>query len=273
MFRRLFSFCALATFALAATFASPAANAQATPRIGIVLLHGKAPGNAAAPHYSAFKAALEREGWLVVIPDMPWSRGRFLDGNWDKAMAEVGSHVKALRDQGATRIVVAGHSLGVPGALSYAARGGDTNALVLLAPGHVPKMFYEVSSNTTVRESVDEARALVTAGKGDERQRFRDINQGAVQPVVATAKDFLSYYDPASDAEMGNTAPRVPGGIPVFTAIGANDSLFKRVREYYVDKLPTNPKHLFLEVSGGHLDTPRIAADDAVKWIKTAVAP
>lgn len=270
MQRRLFS--TLALSALAAAL-NPIANAQPAQRIGVILLHGKAPGQASAPHYTAFKATLEREGWLVMIPDMPWSRTRFLDGNWDKAMAEIGGHVKALRDQGATKVVVAAHSLGVPAALSYAARGGDTNALVLLAPGHVPKTFYEVSSNTTVRESVDEARALVAAGKGDERQRFRDLNQGQVQPVVATARDFLSYYDPLGDAEMGNTAPRVPATVPVFTAVGANDPIFKRVREYYVDKLPANPKNQLLEVSGGHLDTPRLAADDVVKWVKAAVAP
>ncbi|MDP3413146.1 MAG: alpha/beta hydrolase, partial [Polaromonas sp.] len=122
-------------------------------------------------------------------------------------------------------------------------------------------------------DSINEARALVAAGKGDSRERFSDINQGRQQTVVTTAKDFLSWFDPTSDAEMSVTAPRIPATVPAMTVIGEKDPLFKLVRAYYVDKLPANPKNKYLEVSGGHLDTPRVASDDIVAWIKTAVAP
>lgn len=247
--------------------------AAAQERIGILMLHGKSPGNAQDPNFSPLKTRFEAEGWLVQLPEMPWSRTRYLEGNWDAAMQEMAGYVQALRTQGATRIVLVGHSLGAPAALSFAARGGDAQALVLLAPGHIPKGYYTYPSLKAVRESIDEARALVAAGKGDSRERFVDINQGRQQPLITTAKNYLSYFDPESDAEMSVTAPRVPPTTPVLTVIGEKDPAFQRVRSYFVDLLPPQPRNGYLEVSGGHLETPRVAYDAMVAWIKTAMAP
>jgi hypothetical protein len=72
---------------------------------------------------------------------------------------------------------------------------------------------------------------------------------------------------------MSVTAPRIPAKTAVMTVVGEKDPLFKFVKGYYVDKLPANPKNKYLEVSGGHLDTPRVANDEVIAWIKTAVAP
>ena len=208
---------------------------------------------------------------LVQLPDMPWSRDRYIDGHWDKAMSEVAMHVKALRSQGASKVVVLGHSMGALAAMSFAARGGDVQALVPLAPGHVPKTYYNPERVRVVRESIDEARALVAAGKGDSRERFYDINQGKQQIVVATAKDYLSYFDPESDAEMGMTAPRILPGIPVLTVVGDDDYMFTRARAYFVDKLPAHPKSQYLEVKANHLSTPAVASEAVVAWIKAVL--
>lgn len=268
---RISALCAGAFMALSAALAPLPAAAQ--ERIGILMLHGKSPGSAQDPYFSPIKTRLEAEGWLVQLPDMPWSRSRYLEGHWDAAMQEMSGYVQALRAQGATRIVLVGHSMGAPAALSFAARGGDAQALVLLAPGHIPKGYYTYPPLKAVHDSIDEARALVAAGKGDGRERFADINQGRQQPVITTAKNYLSYFDPDSDAEMSVTAPRVPPATPVLTVIGEKDPAFKRLRSYYVDLLPAHPHSRYLEVSGGHVETPRVAYDDMVAWIKTAVAP
>ena len=243
---------------------------HAQEKIGVLMLHGKNPGNNQDPHFSRVKPTLEKAGMLVLLPDMPWSRGRYIDGNWDKAMAEITTHVKDLRSRGATKVVVIGHSIGVTAAMSFAARGGDVQALVLFAPGHVPKGYYNSSSNKVVRESVDEARALVVAGKGDSRERFNDINQGRQLTVVATAKDYLSYFDPDSDAEMSVTAPRIPASTPVLTVVGDDDFMFTRAKAYFADKLPANPKSQYLEVKANHLSTPAVAIEAALAWVKAA---
>ena len=249
----------------------PPAWAQPAPIVGVLMLHGKNPGNPQDPSFSPLKGTLERQGWEVLLPDMPWSRRRYLEGHWDLAMTEIAGHVKTLKDKGAQKIVLIGHSLGVPAAMSHAARGGAVDALVLLAPGHIPRGYHTFPLLKAVRESIDEARAKVAAGKGDEVDRFQDINQGRQQTVVATPRNFLSYFDPESDADMGVTAPRIPPGVPVLTLIGEKDPLFGMIRSYFVDKLPKNPKSEFATVSGGHLDTPRVASDQIISWIKSAV--
>lgn len=261
----------LATGLLLALACLTGAVAQAQPKIGVLMLHGKSPGSNNDPNMGRLKPVLEGAGMLVLFPDMPWSRGRYLDGSWDSAMAEIAAHVKTLRSQGATAIVIAGHSMGSPAAMGFAARGGDVQALVLLAPGHVPARYYAFQQNTAVRESVDEARKLVAAGKGDARERFYDINQGKQQAVVTSAKDYLSYFDPGSDADMGVSAPRIPAATPVLTVVGDEDGISKYARAYFVDKLPANPKSQYLEVKANHLSTPVVAGEAVVQWIKAAV--
>ena len=244
---------------------------QTPPKVGVLMLHGKSPGSPQDPSMQALKGALERQGWDTLLPEMPWSRRRYLEGNWDLVMKEIATHVKALEDKGAQKVILVGHSMGVPAAMSHAARGGRADALVLLAPGHIPAGYYNFPSLKAVRESIDDARAKVAAGKGDETERFQDINQGRQQSLVATARNYLSYFDPQSDADMGLTAPRIPAQVPVLTVIGEKDPLFSVVQAYYVDKLPKNPKSRYLEVTGGHIETPRVAIEPVIEWVKASL--
>ena len=246
--------------------------AQTGERLGFLLLHGKNPGGPDTPDFNKLVAAIQRENWLVMVPNMPWSRGRYLAGNWDQAMQEIADHVKTLKDKGATQIILVGHSMGCPAAMSYVARGGIVSGLALLAPGHAPQGYYTWPLGKRVHESIDEARALVASGKGEEgTHRFNDLNQGRSMIVVATAKNYLSFFDPESDAEMGRTAPRIPASVPVLSVIGEKDPLFKLVKDYYVNKLPANPLSEYLEVAGGHVVTPNVAADQVIAWVKKVV--
>lgn len=252
---------------------SAAPFAWAQDKIGVLLLHGKNSGGPSDPNFGRMKNRLEQEGMLTLMPDMPWSARRYIDGDWDKAMSEIGGHVKALRDRGATKIVIAGHSMGCPAAMSYAARHGGIDALVLLAPGHVP-FYYNSSPNLkVVRDSIDEARRMVAAGDTAARRDFNDINQSRAQQVRMTAPAFLSYFAPESDAEMSVTAPKIPAQTAALWVIGSEDPLLRAGRGYVFDKLPPNPKHGYLEIAGNHLNTPVVAGDAVVSWIRTAVAP
>ena len=42
------------------------------------MLHGKSPGGPQPPNFAVLKTRLEREGMTVLMPDMPWSRTRYL---------------------------------------------------------------------------------------------------------------------------------------------------------------------------------------------------
>jgi pimeloyl-ACP methyl ester carboxylesterase len=249
-----------------------ASPAHAQQKVGVLMLHGKNPASNRSPDFRPLKTSMEAQGWIVNFPNMPWSATRYLDGNWDQAMEEIAGEVRDLRGKGATRIVLVGHSMGAPAALGFSACGGDVQVVVLLAPGHHPGIYYNASALKTVRESVDRARDMVAAGKGSERARFDDINQGRSLSVNTTAGGYLSYFDPASDADMSVTAPRVPATTPVLTVIGDGDPFIRAARAYYVDKLPANPRSRYLEVHATHLTTPAVASVGMVEWIKSAIA-
>src|SRR3954465_9153969 len=105
----------LFVFAFSFLLAVPALAQEA--KVGVLMLHGKNPGGPQDPYFGTLKARFEREGFLVLMPDMPWSRNRYIDGDWDKAMAEMDQHVTTLRERGTKTIVLAGHSMGAPAAL------------------------------------------------------------------------------------------------------------------------------------------------------------
>ncbi len=258
---------------LGALIAAAPLSVLAQADIGVLMLHGKNPGGPQDPNFGVLKTRLESEGMSVLMPDMPWSRHRYIDGHWDQAMAEIAAHVKMLRERGARKIVLVGHSMGCPATLSFAARAGDVQGLVLLAPGHIPRGYYNFPALRRVRESIDEARALVARGQGDRKERFNDINQGTAQPVVMTARDYLSYFDPESDADMGVTAPRVPATTPALVVLGDKDPLQAMARAYFFDRLPAHPDTRFLQIRADHLSTPREARDVTVEWIRRITAP
>src|SRR3569833_1097249 len=85
---------------------------------GIVLLHGKqsSPGNV-----GDIARTLRNAGCKVATPEMPWSQRREYDVPYAAALEEVASAARELQGDGATRLVVGGHSLGANAALAYAA--------------------------------------------------------------------------------------------------------------------------------------------------------
>ena len=252
------------------------AQAQDAVKVGVVLMHGKQGGGLKDTSLDSLNKKLQDAGMTVDKPEMPWSFNRFLDGDWDMAMAEIHKHVQKMRQGGAHKVVLVGHSLGSPAALSYVVRHSGVDAIALLAPGHVPRHFYECIPYSPIRmcaikNSVDDARQELEKGNADKKQRFNDINQGRSSPVWMTPRAYLSYYDPNADAEMAVTAPRVPGHVPVLWVIGDKDYLIREGRQYVFDKLPRNAKSRYLEVSANHLTTPAVAADQVVEWIKQAL--
>lgn len=247
--------------------------ANAAESVGIILMHGKNPGGPNWQGMTPLIGKLDSAGVQVLEPEMPWSKRRYIDVDFDSAMREIDGHVKALRAKGAQRIVIAGHSMGCPAAMAYAARHGGVDALVLLAPGHVPVGYFSRPQLAAVRESIEKARAMVARGEGDlANQVFTDINQGTRLSVFTTAKTYLSYFDPTGDAEMSVTAPRIGAGVPVLWVIGRSDPLFAAGRAYAFDKLPANPRSRYLEVDANHLTTPAVAAEQVVAWIGEALA-
>ena len=231
-------------------------------RIGVVLLHGK-QSDASAALGSVSSQVTAATGAAVAAPDLPWSGSRYLSGTWSQAMGEIGGAVASVRAQGAGRVVLVGHSMGCPAAMSYAAARGSVAGLALTSPGHNPRGYYRFDPG--MRESIDRARAMVKSGRSGETATFFDNNQGNVFPVQTTAGQYMSYFDPSGPCEMSNTAGRV--GCPVLWVVGTND----RVIEWgdpIARRLTGRPKSRYLVVPGaGHGNAPSIAAAEVARWI------
>lgn len=244
------------------------ASVWAADKWGVLVMHGKSPGGANDTSTDSVVSKLQAAGALTLKPDMPWSKARYIDQPLAGAVAEIGEHIQALRAQGANRIAIAGHSMGCPAAMAYAAQKGGIDALILLAPGHVPQRYYNSKQTTIVRDSVNQAREMVARGDGDKSNvPFADINQGNRRSVFTSANIYLSYFDPNGDGEMAVTAARVPASTAVLWVVGKDDSMISAGRGYVFDKLPGNPKSQYLEVDANHHTTPDVAADAVVRWL------
>lgn len=234
-------------------------------KIGVVLMHGKW-GEPNSRFLYKLDHALESAGVLVEKPEMPWSGSRFYDASYEDAMKEVDAVVAKLKAKGVARIVVGGHSFGANASIGYAARRDGVAGVLALAPGHLPegRVFREALGNDIVR-----AKQLVAEGKGDDKTTFADINQGKRSDARATAKAYLSHFDPEGPAAMSLNAPRIKPGTPVLWAIGEKDPLFRFGKTMIYDKIPPHPKSRYAEVPGGHAETPSESVQVVLDWLKS----
>jgi pimeloyl-ACP methyl ester carboxylesterase len=118
------------------------AQEKALAGFGIVLMHGK--GGQPGGYVQPMALALESEGALVVMPKMAWSGTKGLPDSYSvpypTALLEIDRAIAQLKSQGATKIIVAGQSLGANAVLGFAAKKGTEIAgIVLLAAGHTPE--------------------------------------------------------------------------------------------------------------------------------------
>jgi pimeloyl-ACP methyl ester carboxylesterase len=267
-------------FFVLASAPAPAAESLCKPSgrpagtLGVVALSGKntfgaggkrAGGGNAIDYLAPLKSAIRAAGFKLSAPEMPWSRDHVYDRSYEEAMDEIGRAAATLEAEGATRIVVAGHSLGANAALGYGALKGGVAGLIVLAPGHNPDLegFYK-----RVEGSVAKARGMVAAGKGGETAEFEDFNQGGVGMVRTTAARYLSYFDPAGHAVIPRNAAALPPGTPLLWVLPKEDPLSHLGRNYAFAKAPRNPLNRFVTVSGGHLQAPSEAAHVVVAWLK-----
>lgn len=249
--------------AAALTIVPLAAAAQANlSGFGVVLMHGK--GGAPGGQVGSTAAALQAAGAKVIMPEMPWSRSRSYDVTYEQAMAEIDRAVAQLKAQGATKIAVAGQSFGANAAIGYAARRGGLAAVVALAPGHVPE---RPAFAKRLAPSLERAKQMIAEGKGDAPSTFSDNNQGKLSDVRATAKVYLSYFDPNGPAPMPKNAGAMKG-VPFLWVIGRDDQLHSAGPGYAFDRAPRHPKSKYLEVNARHENTPDIAKDQVVAWLQ-----
>jgi pimeloyl-ACP methyl ester carboxylesterase len=263
--RRLHAFVTLLFAVVLLLCAGAMSQVLAADTIGVVLMHGKAGTASSGGPLGPLVRKLKKAGMIVVAPDMPWSRSRYLAKDYAGSMAEIDVAVDRLKRQGATRIVVAGHSMGANAALGYAARRDDIAGVVAIAPGHDPANY---GFQKNVNHDYRRAKTMVDKGQGDAYERFADTNQGKRSTVRVKAEIYLDWFDPSGPAAMRANTEKLKPGTALLCVYGKGDRLRIFGRPAAFDAAPPNPKNVYLEVSSGHMQTPGIAADRIVEWIK-----
>ena len=238
---------ALAIACLAFTL-PPEAQAKDLKGWGVVLIHGKKGSPASL---SGLASALTAAGAITASPPMPWPNGY---RTYDAVLNEIGQQVAALRSKGATRIVLAGHSIGANMALGYGAQRGGVDAVIALGPGHQPDRFIRRTGDSLAR-----AKQAVAAGHGGEVSTYTDVNQGDVFQVRTSAASYVSFFDPNGPAaQMTANAGRLKGA-KLLWVVGTGDPGARAVA--HGGKVVT--------VSAGHGNTPRAGAAEIVAWLES----
>lgn len=249
---------------LAATVLGWAGAAEAGEKLGIILMHGKQgrPDHAIATLASRLAGA----GHLVATPEMCWSRRRIYDKPYGVCLAELDRVADGLRADGATAIVLAGHSLGGNAALGYAA-AHPVKGVVVLAGAHNPE---RVVNRPEIAESLTKAKTMIAEGRGLETANFNEINAGWTFTVSCTAETYASFFDPAGPAVMATNAARLQA--PLLWVSGDRDTSQKNAAAIFTHA-PAQPLNRHVTVAADHLDTPDAGTDAVLAWLKELAAP
>jgi pimeloyl-ACP methyl ester carboxylesterase len=234
------------------------------PKIGVVVMHGK--GGGPGKHVADLASALARDGFLVANLDMPWSGRRDYDVDVTTAENEVTAALAEMRQKGATRVFVAGHSQGGVFALYYGGRHPVDGVIAIAPGGNV--------ANATFREKLAEpvalARQMVADGKGQEKARFSDFEGGkGVYTVVAPAAAYLTWFDPDGAMNQTLAIKAIKPETPVLYIAPTGDYPgLQKVKQPMFDQLAKHPQTRLYEPDSNHLGAPTASIREIEDWTR-----
>ena len=152
------------------------------------------------------------------------------------ALDELDAWIAWLKEAGATRVVLMGHSISANQVLTYAAsrRDAAVKALVLLAPNTVghpssPER-YKDDYDSDLEEVLARAKQLVETDRGDELMTETDF--GFCLKATVSAEAFHDFYE--QNNEFWNAHVFLPRtDVPVLVIAGSTD-----------DRQPNIPEHV-----------------------------
>ena len=248
----------LCWLALGLCWPAPGAVAQAET-LGVVMLHGK---HGRPEQLAGLAAQIEAAGFLAERPDMCWSATRIYDRSYLDCFADIDAATARLKSRGATAIVVLGMSLGGNGALGYGARHTGLKGVIALAPASEPEFLRR---RPDVEQSVQQAHALVAAGKADGTATFTDLNNGREIAVTTTPAIFLSFVGEDSPAAMPRNAAHLTA--PLLMVSGTRDRS-QRGADAIFAAAPPDRRNRHVIVDADHLGTPAASTAAVLAWLR-----
>lgn len=225
---------------------------------GYLFLHGKgsgpsAPKCAMTDLVNNFTALA---GELVDYVPYSWGYGQMYSQPFEVVIAEVDAAVARLKDAGADHVHIIGHSIGCAVALYYATQRSNFASLVLLAPAH---SIYATKMQFLTDWSRKKANKLLSTPGYDQTtiEQFVDNDVSDVSIVNSTATNYLSYMDPAGNANMVANIAKITQPLSVlliagradFTQINIIPNIFNKIKKTSLSRyVITNDTHI--SVSG-----------------------
>ena len=118
-------------------------------------------------------------------------------------------------------------------------------------------------------ESVQQARDLIAAGKGNEKGHFLDFegSRGSYV-IVCTPSNYLSWFDPEGAMNELIAVRRMNPDVPVLFIVPKDDypALLKAKQPMFTS-LPRNPLTRLYEPNSSHLDAPAAALGEIERWV------
>lgn len=242
---------------------------SAPQKIGIVIMHGK--GGSPSKHVSDLASSLEDKGYLVANLEMPWSGRRDYDVNVSTAEKEVEAALSSLRNKGAQKVFVAGHSQGGVFTLHFAGKHAVDGIICIAPGGNVGSMVFREN----LGDSVARAKQLVAEGKGDGKIKLDDYEgKKGVYPVMTTPAVYLTWFDPDGAMNSERAARAVNPQVPILWIVAERDYPgLRKVNIPMFETLPKNTHTRLYEPSSDHLGAPSASHDEIVRWISEVVGP
>ena len=257
--------CSTGVLLVLLTFLLPP-SLQAAPsasEIGVVVMHGK--GGRPGKFVDELASAFEREGFQVANLEMPWSGSRHYDVDMNGGVDEITRALDAMRDKGARKVFVTGHSQGGLFALHY---GGShrVDGLVPVAPGG---QVDADSFVTALGQYVAKAKQMVEEGRGNEKADFADYEGSrGTNAVTTTAAIYLNWFDPKG-AHTTRAYRSVKEGTPVLYVAPKRDYPgLQKSKHQNFGALPPHPKTRLYEPDSDHMNAPAAAASEIILWIR-----
>ena len=238
----------------------------AEDKLGVVLMHGKMGSASDSSPVGELADYLRGKDVIVLAPDMPWSGDREFDKSYEDSMLEIDGLVNKLKAEGATKIIVGGHSIGANAAIGYGSTREGLAGILAIAPGHIPEVG---GYQRRIDHDYRRAQEMVVAGKGQEKSDFKDRNQGSSSEIEMTAEIYLSWFDPEGPAVMPENVLELKPNTPIMWIIGEDDRMYNRGPDYAFANAPEHANNAYVVVEGGHKDTPESGQDKILNWLKS----
>lgn len=189
------------------------------------------------------------------------------------ALDEIGAWLGWLKGQGASKVVLMGHSRGGAQTALFAAERPDPaiSKVVLLAPATFDEKDlgeqYKARYGKPLSEPLAKAAALVKAGKGAEM--MKDTGFIYCPGATVSAASFANYYQP--DPRLGVVAPLGKIKVPTLVIAAADDEVVKGLPEA-VKPLADGKRVTLVTIPNADHFFLDLAADDAADAIKDFLA-